>query len=120
MHTGAAIPRVSQGTLLRETLLEMSRKGLGMSAVLDAEGRVAGIYTDGDLRRSLDRSVDIHATRVDEVMTRSPVTVEPGILAAEALRIMEDRKINGLFVVDSDGRPIGALNMHDLLRAGVV
>jgi arabinose-5-phosphate isomerase len=120
MHTGQAIPQVSQGTLLRETLLEMSRKGLGMSAVLDAAGRVAGIYTDGDLRRSLDRSVDIHATRVDEVMTRNPVTVDPDILAAEALRIMEDRKINGLFAVDADKRPVGALNMHDLLRAGVV
>jgi arabinose-5-phosphate isomerase len=120
MHTGQSIPRVSLGTLLRETLLEMSRKGLGMSAVVDADGRVAGIYTDGDLRRTLDRSIDIHATRIEEVMTARPVTVRPAILAAEALRIMEDSKINGLLVIDEQERLAGALNMHDLLRAGVV
>jgi len=100
--------------------VEMSRKGLGMAAVVDTQGCVAGIYTDGDLRRTLDRSLDIHVTPVDRVMTRSPVTCPPHILAAAALQIMESRKINAVLVVDSDGRLIGAVNMHDLLRAGVV
>jgi arabinose-5-phosphate isomerase len=120
MHVGDAIPQVTEGTLLREVLVEMSRKGLGMAAVVDTQGCVAGIYTDGDLRRTLDRSLDIHVTPVDRVMTRSPVTCPPHILAAAALQIMESRKINAVLVVDSDGRLIGAVNMHDLLRAGVV
>ena len=120
MHSGADIPRVRLGTLLKETLVEMSRKGLGMSAVIDRDGRVAGVYTDGDLRRTLDRSVDIHSTLVEDVMTRGGITVGPNILAAEALRVMEDRKINGLLVIDEEERLVGALNMHDLLRAGVV
>lgn len=120
MHVGDAIPQVPQGTLLREVLVEMSRKGLGMTAVVDPEGRVAGVYTDGDLRRTLDRSVDIHTTPVDLVMTRHPVTCPPGVLAASALQIMESRKINALLAVDAGGRLVGAINMHDLLRAGVV
>jgi arabinose-5-phosphate isomerase len=120
MHTGEAIPRVPLGTPLRGALVEMSRKGLGMTAVVDAEGRVAGIYTDGDLRRTLDRSLDIHTTPVDEVMTHGCITAGPEILAAEALRVMESRKINALLVVDAAGCLIGAINMHDLLRAGVV
>ncbi len=120
MHRDEAIPRVPLGTPLRETLIEMSRKGLGMSAIVDGEGWIAGIYTDGDLRRTLDGALDIHATPVDAVMTRHPVTVTAGILAAEALRVMEERKINALLVVDDEGRLTGALNMHDLLRAGVV
>jgi arabinose-5-phosphate isomerase len=120
MHRDEAIPRVLLGTPLRETLIEMSRKGLGMSAIVDGEGWIAGIYTDGDLRRTLDGTLDIHATPVDAVMTRHPVTVTAGILAAEALRVMEERKINALLVVDDEGRLTGALNMHDLLRAGVV
>jgi len=120
MRRDEAIPRVPQGTLLRDTLIEMTRKGLGMSAIVDEDGRVAGIYTDGDLRRTLDTSIDIHTTPVDSVMTRHPVTVRSAILAAEALRIMEERKINALLVVDEGERLTGALNMHDLLRAGVV
>jgi arabinose-5-phosphate isomerase len=120
MHTGEAIPRVPLGTPLRGALVEMSRKGLGMTAVVDGEGRVAGIYTDGDLRRTLDRSLDIHTTPVDEVMTHGCITAGPEILAAEALRVMESRKINALLVVDGTGCLIGAINMHDLLRAGVV
>jgi arabinose-5-phosphate isomerase len=120
MHVGEAIPSVPQGTLLRDALMEMTRKGLGMTAVVDADGRVCGIFTDGDLRRTLDRSVDIHTTEVDAVMTSQPVTCPPGILAAEALQIMERRKINALLAVDKDERLVGAINMHDLLRAGVV
>ena len=120
MHVGEAIPQVPQGTLLREALMEMSRKGLGMTAIVAPDGRVVGIFTDGDLRRTLDRSVDIHTTEVDRVMTPDPVTAEPHLLAAAALQIMESKKINALLAVDGDGRLVGAINMHDLLRAGVV
>lgn len=120
MHVGEEIPRVDAGTSLAATLVEMSRKGLGMSAVVDGKGRLCGIFTDGDLRRTLDRQVDFHTTPIDAVMTRGGVTVSAGILAAEALHVMEERRINALLVVDSEHRLVGALNMHDLLRAGVV
>jgi len=120
MHVGETIPCVAQGTLLGDALMEMSRKGLGMTAVVDPQGRVNGIFTDGDLRRTLDRSVDIHTTAVDLVMTRDPVTCAPDILAAAALQIMERHKINALLVIDGEERLVGAINMHDLLRAGVV
>jgi arabinose-5-phosphate isomerase len=98
----------------------MSRKGLGMSAVVDARGRLAGIFTDGDLRRALDRGIDVHRTAIDTVLTRNCITIQADALAAEALRLMESRSINALLVVDASGRPIGALNMHDLLRTGVM
>jgi len=120
MHEGEGAPRVRTGTLLRDTLVEMSRKGLGMTAVVDDAGGVVGIYTDGDLRRTLDRSVDIHNTPVDEVMTPGAITASADILAAEALRLMEDNRINALLIVDGERRLVGAINMHDLLRAGVV
>jgi arabinose-5-phosphate isomerase len=120
MHRGERVPRVPLGTTLLATLEEMSRTGLGMSAVVDAQGRLVGIFTDGDLRRALDRRIDVHRTVIDTVMTSGCVTVAAGDLAAEALRLMESRSINGLLVVDGEGRPTGALNMHDLLRTGVV
>lgn len=120
MHSGARLPVVPDQAPLREALLEMTRKGLGMTAVVDADGRLDGVFTDGDLRRMLDRALDIHSATVREVMTMSPVVIQPGHLAAEALQIMEKKKINGLIVVDGERRPVGALNMHDLLRAGVV
>ena len=120
MHTGDAVPRVREDTPLRDALLEMTAKRLGMTAVVDAQGRLTGVFTDGDLRRTLDRAVDIHATPIGEVMTRNPTTIRPGLLAAEALQVMDHKKINGLIVVNEQGEPIGALNMHDLLRAGVV
>ena len=120
MHTDEAIPRVREGTLLRDALVEMTRKGLGMTAVVDEDERVLGIFTDGDLRRALDREVDVHTTPIEAVMTRNCKTVGPELLAAEALQIMEAHKINALLVVDGGERLIGALNMHDLLRAGVL
>lgn len=120
MHTGEGMPRVRAGAPLKDTLVEMSRKGLGMTAVVDADDRVVGIFTDGDLRRTLDRSVDIHTTPIDDVMTQGAITARADMLAAEALRVMEDKRINALLVLDGDQRLIGALNMHDLLRAGVV
>jgi len=120
MHTGDAIPQVSEGALLSQALLEMTRQGLGMTAVVDTEGRVVGVFTDGDLRRMLDRGLDVHNTPIDAVMTRNPKTAPVHILAAEALQLMEKHKINALLVTDADQRLAGALNMHDLLRAGVV
>jgi arabinose-5-phosphate isomerase len=120
MHTGDAIPRVREDTSLRDALLEMTAKRLGMTAVVDGQGKLTGVFTDGDLRRTLDRAVDIHATPIGEVMTRNPMTIRPGLLAAEALQMMDSKKINGLIVVNEQNEPVGALNMHDLLRAGVV
>jgi arabinose-5-phosphate isomerase len=120
MHTGDAIPRVREDTSLRDALLEMTAKRLGMTAVVDGQGKLTGVFTDGDLRRTLDRAVDIHATPIGEVMTRNPMTIRPGLLAAEALQMMDSKKINGLIVVYEQNEPVGALNMHDLLRAGVV
>lgn len=120
MHSGERVPRVRLGTSLLETLEEMSRKGLGMSAVVDDEERLAGIFTDGDLRRALDRGIDVRETRIETVMTASCTTLAADALAVEAVRIMESKSINGLLVLDAERRLIGALNMHDLLRAGVV
>ncbi|PTS85850.1 D-arabinose 5-phosphate isomerase [Pseudomonas sp. HMWF032] len=120
MHTGNNLPQVSRGTSLRDALLEMTQKGLGMTVVTEADGRLAGVFTDGDLRRTLDRSIDVRQATIDEVMTRHGKTARAHMLAAEALKIMEDHKINALVVVDEQDQPIGALNMHDLLRAGVM
>jgi len=120
MHKGEDIPWVLESVTLSETLLEMTAKKLGMTAVVDAEGRVCGVFTDGDLRRLFERgSCDVHTTPIREVMTRGCTTVQTGMLAAEAVKLMEDKKINALLVVDDNGRLVGALNMHDLLRAGV-
>ena len=120
MHSGAALPVVGQTASLKEALLEMTRKGLGMTAVIDSDHRLVGIFTDGDLRRLLDRDVDVRSARIDEVMKRGPRTVSQDALAIEAVRIMEEAKVNGLLAVDGEGRLHGALNMHDLLKAGVV
>ncbi len=120
MHTGDDIPRVNEKTILSRTLLEMSAKGLGMTAVLDEQGEVSGIFTDGDLRRTLDSGFDVHTTTTAEVMTRNPRTIAETCLAAEALRMMEEHRINALLVLDEDQQLAGVLNMHDLLRAQVL
>lgn len=120
MHVGERLPKVARGTSLRDALLEMTRKGLGMTVVTEADGRLAGVFTDGDLRRTLDRGLDVRQARIDEVMTARGKTATADMLAAEALKIMEDHKISALVVIDADDRPVGALNMHDLLRAGVM
>lgn len=120
MHTGDAVPRVPRGAPFREALVEITVKGLGMTTVVDEAGHVAGVFTDGDLRRTLDRNLDLHAIRIDEVMTTECSTIGTDALAAEALALMEGRRINALPVVDEEDRLIGALNMHTLLRAGVV
>jgi arabinose-5-phosphate isomerase len=120
MHKDQQIPLVTEAASLREALLEMTGKGLGMTAITDGDGRLIGILTDGDLRRILNRGVDVHSARVTDVMTRNPKVVRADVLAAEAVQMMDKMKINGLFVVDDQHRVLGALNMHDLLRAGVV
>ena len=120
MHTGDDIPRVSIDTPLTDALMEMTRKGLGMTAIVDAQGKLAGVFTDGDLRRTIDHKIDLHDAVVRDVMTAGCKTVHPGMLAAEALQIMDSTKINALPVVNDDNELVGALNMHDLLRAGVV
>ena len=120
MHTGEDVPRVSPGVTLSEGLLEMTRKGLGMTAVVDDSGRVVSIFTDGDLRRTLDTGVDIRATTMAEVTHPGCLTVTPDTLAAEAVHIIEQNKITALLVVDEREHLIGALNIHDLFRAGVM
>ncbi|MHB0765169.1 KpsF/GutQ family sugar-phosphate isomerase [Stutzerimonas sp. NM35] len=120
MHSGDRLPRVKCGTSLRDALLEMTQKGLGMTVVIADDGSLAGIFTDGDLRRTLDKGIDVRQASIDQVMTVRGKTANAEMLAAEALKIMEDNKINSLVVVDGNDRPVGALNMHDLLRAGVI
>ena len=120
MHRGETLPAVSPDTVLSAGLLEMSRKGLGMTAVVDERRRVLGVFTDGDLRRAFDRQIDVHQTRMHEVMTKNPKVAQPRMLAAEAVHLMETHRITALPVVDADGVLIGALNVHDLLRAGVM
>jgi arabinose-5-phosphate isomerase len=120
MRTGDALPRVAPDAPLSAGLLEMSRKGLGMTVVVDDAQRILGIFTDGDLRRALDRQIDVHATVMSAVMTVSAKTIAARELAAEAVHLMEVHRITALPVADAHGRLIGALNVHDLMRAGVV
>ncbi len=120
MHTGDQIPRVSADSGLAEGLLEMTQKGLGMTAITTPDGQLQGIFTDGDLRRALDNNLDVHNTSMRDVMTAQCETVRPDQLAAEAVRIMEQRKINALLVVDDNDLLVGALNVHDFFRAGVI
>jgi arabinose-5-phosphate isomerase len=120
MRSGADLPAVPADANFKQALLEISRGRMGMTAVLDAGQRVRGIFTDGDLRRSLEKGVDLERTRIADVMTPGPRTIRPEALAVEAVQLMERHKINQLLVVDGDGRLAGALNMHDLFRAKVI
>jgi len=120
MHTGDEVPAVSESVKLAEGLVEMSRKGLGMTAIVDDDKHILGIFTDGDLRRALDADIDVHKTEMSKVMHRDCKTVPPDILAAEAVHLMEEHKITGLLVADADNRLVGALNVHDLFRAGIM
>lgn len=120
MHRGADIPRVHERTPLSRALQEMSEKGLGLTAALDEQGAVAGIFTDGDLRRALAAGHDVHTTTIAEVMTGNARTIAETALAAEALRVMEQHRINALLVLDEQRRLVGVLNVHDLLRAQVL
>ena len=120
MHGGDDIPRVDADATLSDALLEMSRKRLGMTAVVDDSGTLVGLFTDGDLRRALDTDLDVRSAGIAQVMTRNPRTIGADQLAVEAARLLEKHQINGLIVVDEAGRAVGALNIHDLLRAKVV
>jgi arabinose-5-phosphate isomerase len=120
MHIGADIPSVPASALISHALLEMTEKQLGMTAIVDADNRVIGIFTDGDLRRTLAKNLDIKNTTISEVMTPHCAVISADILAAEAMQVMEKKKINALIVVDDHKIPVGALNMHDLIRAGIV
>ncbi|MEC7941880.1 MAG: arabinose-5-phosphate isomerase KdsD [Pseudomonadota bacterium] len=119
MHTGDALPIVAPDALVRDALLEISQKGLGMTAIVDQDGQMAGIFTDGDLRRILDKRVDIHSTQIGDVMTLNPTVADPNMLAVEGLNLMQAKSINGLMLCQDD-KLVGALNMHDLLKAGVM
>lgn len=120
MHEGERLPMVSEHAFIKDALVEMSLKGLGMTAIVDDQGKLSGLFTDGDLRRILDEEIDIHHDLITAVMTKSPTTAYSDMLAAQALKIMEDKKINGLIIVDKNNIPVGAMNMHDLLRSGVI
>jgi arabinose-5-phosphate isomerase len=120
MHTGAEIPSVGEGASLSEGLMEMTRKGLGMTGVVDARGRLVGVFTDGDLRRALDTGIDVHKTTMQSVMHRGGIVTGPETMAAAAVLTMEENKITALLVVNDAGQLIGALNVHDLFRAGVM
>ncbi|HEY5263388.1 MAG TPA: KpsF/GutQ family sugar-phosphate isomerase [Steroidobacteraceae bacterium] len=119
MRTGGDVPTVRADTTLAEGLMEVTRKGLGMTAIVDEANHVLGVFTDGDLRRALDRAADLRSTRMDQVMSRHAKTVRTTTLAAEAVHLMETHRITSLVVVDADEKIVGALNVHDLLRAGV-
>ncbi|OIQ46753.1 MAG: D-arabinose 5-phosphate isomerase [Gammaproteobacteria bacterium MedPE] len=118
-HTKEQLPLVKSDVTISHALVEVSEKGLGMTGVIDNQGQLIGIFTDGDLRRTLDQRLDFHSTTIAQVMTQQPTVINGNILAASALKTMEERNINGLFIVEN-GAPIGALNMLDMLRAGVV
>ncbi len=120
MHTGSNIHSVPETARISDALLEMTEKKLGMTAIVNADNQVIGIFTDGDLRRTLAKSRDIHQTVISEVMTNHCSVISADILAAEAMQIMEKKKINALIVVSDQKQAIGALNMHDLIRAGIV
>jgi arabinose-5-phosphate isomerase len=120
MRTGADAPSIGPEATLMDALLEMSRGGMGMTAILDDTRRVIGIFTDGDLRRTLERGADVRTTPIRSIMATSPRMIAPERLAAEAVEIMERNKVNQILVVDTEKRLIGALNMHDLFRAKVI
>lgn len=120
MHQGDHLPKVSPNAVVRDALLEISQKGLGMTAIVDDNNVLLGIFTDGDLRRILDKRIDIHSACIEDVMTRNPTVANAQMLAVEGLNLMQQKRINGLMLTDSQGRLVGALNMHDLLKAGVM
>ena len=120
MRTGTDLPSVPDTATLKDALIEMSRGRMGMTAVLDAQRRVRGIFTDGDLRRNIDRLTDFAGAKVADVMSANPRVIRPDALAVEAVQVMEKHKVNQLLVVDAEGALVGALNMHDLFRAKVL
>lgn len=120
MHKDDRIPVVYEQALIKEALVEMSLKGLGMTAVVNNHNKLTGLFTDGDLRRVLDNRIDIHTDKIITVMTNNPCIAKSDMLAAQGLKIMEDKKINGLIIVNNNLNPVGAINMHNLLTSGVL
>jgi arabinose-5-phosphate isomerase len=120
MHTGDRIPKVTEGTLLADGLLEISKKGFGMTAIVDQYDFLKGLFTDGDLRRAFDARLDLLKTPIEKVMTTKCKTINADILAAEALSIMENNKITGLLVTSNENKVVGIVHMHDLIHAGVI
>ena len=120
MHSGDEVPRVNESTLLKDALLEMTAKGFGLTTIVDVQNTLIGVFTDGDLRRVVDNQVDINSATIAEVMTRGGNAIDANILAAQALNIMESKKITALVVEDEAHHPLGVLHMHDILRAGVI
>ena len=120
MHTGPRVPKVLPTTPVLKALLEMTRKGLGMTAIVDAKDKVLGVYTDGDLRRTLDQGADLRKAKISSVMTKGGKSLRAAQLAAEAVQVMERHKISALLVTDVKGKLEGVIHMHDLMRAGVV
>lgn len=120
MHTGTAIPKVNYDALLKTALVEMTQKKLGVTTIVDKNDALAGIFTDGDIRRAFDNNADIHKTSIHQIMTKNPKVIRPGLLAAEALHIMETYKITALVIVNEENNPVGVVHMHDILRAGVI
>ncbi|HSW92822.1 MAG TPA: KpsF/GutQ family sugar-phosphate isomerase [Gammaproteobacteria bacterium] len=120
MHTGSAIPKVNLDALLKTALVEMTQKKLGMTTVINPQNELAGIVTDGDLRRAFDNDKDIHKTAIQDVMTQNPKIIRPGTLAAHALNLMESHKITALIVTNDENHPVGVVHLHDILRAGLV
>jgi arabinose-5-phosphate isomerase len=120
MVKGQSLPLVGGQQTLSEVLLIISQKALGMAGVIDNQGKLLGIFTDGDLRRVLDDRIDIHRTKIQQIMTLNSITAQPGMLAAEVLTLMQKHKISSLFVTDTHGKPIGAINMQLLLQAGII
>ena len=120
MRTGDRVPAVSVDVTLRDALLEMTDKGLGMTAIVDDDNHILGVFTDGDLRRTLDTGIDVHKTLMRSVMHAGCITIGPEDMAAEAVHVLEEKKITSLLVADESGRLVGALNIHDLFRSGVM
>ena len=120
MHSGAELPQVREQASLHEALLEMTRKGLGATAVVDEANKLIGIFTDGDLRRTLETNADLRGVKIAAVMTRTPRTLHADKLAAEAAQMMQQRQITCVLIVDADNCLVGALHTHDLMRAGVI
>jgi len=120
MHTGNDLPRVTSNTPVSEGLLEMSQKNLGITAVVGDDDQLQGVFSDGDLRRTIDQQIDIHTTSISEVMTTGGKNIRQSCLAVEALRLMEAHGITALLVLNEKDQLVGALNIHDLFRAGVM
>jgi arabinose-5-phosphate isomerase len=120
MHTGVEVPLVRADAPFKDVLVEMTQKRFGATGVLDAEGCLVGVFTDGDLRRQVERHMDLMKAMASDVMTRNPKTIASSELAVAAVARMEDHRITSLFIVDSDGRPEGILHLHDILRSGAV